>query len=102
MISFTCDMCGKPLLADENVRYVVKVEVFAAYDPMEIVEQDLEQDYLQQISDLMEDVEDVDAEELEEDVYKAFRFDLCPACQKKYIADPLFRKARGRIRFSEN
>ena len=95
-------MCGKPLLADENVRYVVKVEVFAAYDPMEIVEQDLERDYLQEISDIIDEVEDMDTEALEDEVYKAFRFDLCPNCQKKYIADPLLKKARGNIRFSEN
>ena len=102
MINYTCDMCGKPLLAEENVRYVVKVEVFAAYDPMEIVEEDLDRDYLQEISDIIDEVEDVDAEVLEDEVYKLLRFDLCPACQKKYIADPLFRRARGKIRFGEN
>ena len=102
MINFNCDMCGKPLLVDENVRYVVKLEVFAAYDPMELVEEDLENDHLQEISDLIDEMKEMDEEELEEQVYKSFRFDLCPSCQKKYIKDPLFRNARGRIRFGEN
>ena len=36
MEGFTCDMCGKVLLAEEDSRYIVKVQVYAAYDPMEL------------------------------------------------------------------
>lgn len=102
MINFTCDICGKPLLVDENTRYVVRIEVFAAYDTMELVDEDLEQDHLQEISELVEEMEDMDQQDIEDQVYKTFRFDLCPACQKKYISDPLFKNVRGRIQFNEN
>ena len=29
------------------------------------------------------------AEELEDSVHKAFKYDLCPACQRAYILNPL-------------
>ena len=102
MVHYTCDMCGKPLLVDEDTRYVVKIEVFAAYDVMELSEDDLEHDHLEEISDLVEEMEGMDPEELEEGVYKAFRYDLCPSCQKLYLRDPLSRKANPRIGLSEN
>ena len=37
-----CDACGEALLVESNVRYVTKVELYAAYDPLEITEEDLE------------------------------------------------------------
>ena len=38
MVHYTCDMCGKPLLPDEDIRYVVKIEVHTACDAMEMDE----------------------------------------------------------------
>ena len=35
MLHFSCDLCGRPL---SDRRYVVKLEVFAAFDPDEVVE----------------------------------------------------------------
>jgi len=102
MIHFTCDMCGKTLLADEDTRFVVKVEVYAAYDPMEITEEDLREDHGDEISDLLAELEDADPEELENKVYKTFRFDLCPECHEAYLKDPLGRASRLRARFDGN
>jgi len=102
MVHYTCDVCGKPLLLDEQTRYVVKIEVFAAYDPMELTEEDLEQDYLEEIAELVERMKDIDPRKLEEGVYKSFRFDLCPACQKEYLKDPLRGRINPRINFNEN
>jgi len=102
MIHFTCDMCGKPLLADEDVRYIVKVEVYAAYDPMEVTEDELEEDHLSEMSEIIERMKDMDTEELEDQVYKSFRFDLCPACHQAYLRDPLFRYRHLRLDFHDN
>ena len=102
MIHFTCDMCGKALLADEDVRYVVKVEVYAGYDPMEITSADLAKDHQKEMQELLKQMAGQDAQALEEQVYKTFRFDLCQACRDKYLEDPLFRAARSRPRFGEN
>ncbi len=102
MIHFTCDMCGKTLLADEDTRYVVKVEVYAAYDPMELTSEDLEEDRTDEIQDLLGEMADTDAEDLEDQVYKTFRFDLCPECHAAYLKDPLGRTTRMRARFGQN
>jgi len=95
-------MCGKTLLSDEDVRYVVKVEVYAAYDPLEITEEDLKKDHKQEIADLLSDMNGMDAEELEEGVYKRLRFDLCAACQRRYLANPLAIKVHRDLRWTDN
>ena len=102
MVHYTCDMCGKTLLSDEDVRYVVKVEVYAAYDPLEITDEDLKKDHKQEIADLLSDMNGMDAEELEEGVYKRLRFDLCAACQRRYLANPLAIKVHRDLRWTDN
>ena len=89
MADFCCDMCGKPLLVDSDVRYVARIEVFAAYDPMELTAADLERDHLKEIRKLAQELSQAEPQELEDQVYKSFLFDLCPACQKKYLKNPL-------------
>ena len=102
MIHFTCDMCGKVLLADEDTRYVVKVEVYAAYDPMELTSKDLQDDRTEEMQDLLDEMADIDPEVLEDQVHKTFRFDLCPECHAAYLKDPLGRATRLRARFGQN
>ncbi len=89
MADFTCDMCGKPLLVDEETRYVVRIEVVAAYDPMEITADDLKESRIDEIRALLKRMETMDPQELEDQVYKKLTFDLCPGCRKKYIENPL-------------
>lgn len=102
MVHYTCDMCGKPLMEDEDIRYVVKIEVYIACDAMEM-DDDLD-DEIQDVEEESEGQDDaVDpAEMLEDGEYKTFRFDLCTKCHGKYLQDPLFLKAWNRTRFSEN
>lgn len=84
-----CDMCGKELLADEDTRYILKIEVYAAYDPMELTEEDVAEDKSEEMEELLKRVAAMDARELQDEVYQKFRFDLCPACRKKYVSKPL-------------
>lgn len=85
MIPLTCDVCGKTLLLDEEVRYIVNIEVFAAYDPMEITDADLKRDLEKELRDLVKRMETMDPEKAQDSVYRRFRFHLCPACQKEYL-----------------
>ena len=102
MIHYTCDLCGKALLANEDTRYVVEIKVYAAYDPMEVTAEELEEDRDEDIQDLLDQLEDADAEEIENDVYQRFRLDLCPDCREAYVKDPLARRVRSRLRFERN
>ena len=99
MLHFTCDLCGQQLNDD---RYVAKIEVFAAFDPSELSEQDLDADHLQEIASLIEDMELKGDSELDEPETRQFRFDLCPECRKKFVNDPLGRETMRRLNFSEN
>ena len=86
---FHCDRCGKGLLVDEDVRYEVRIEVKAGFDPPELTRQDLETDYRERIRDLLGAMEGMDPRELEEQVYLVRRYDLCATCRKDWIEDPL-------------
>ena len=95
MDHMTCDLCGKPLLATEPVRYEVRIEVRAAYDPLEITPDDLAQDHRPEIRALLRRLEGIDPREIEDSVYKELHFDLCMACQKRYIQNPLPTRPAG-------
>ncbi len=102
MLHYSCDLCGKELLVEEDLRYVAKIEVYAAYDPLEITEEDLDEDHMEEIGELIKQMEDMDETELEDQVHKSFRFDLCPECHKKFLKDPLNREASRSVDFSKN
>ena len=89
MHGLICDRCGETLLADSDVRYKLKIEVFAAYDPMEISPSDLERDLESELATLIGEMEKMDPKKLEDQVYRRFDFDLCPQCQEQFLRDPL-------------
>ena len=89
MHGISCDRCNKALLVGEDVRYEVKIEVKAAYDPLEVTTEDLEQDLNAEIRRLIDRMRGMDPQALEDQVYKAMAFDLCMACQQAYLANPL-------------
>ncbi len=101
MIHYTCDLCGKALLVDEEVRYEVNIEVKAAFDSDD-PNDTLHIDFHDEMSELIDLMEGIDSEGIEKEVYKIFRFDLCTGCRSQYMKDPLFRKSFGRLGFSEN
>lgn len=98
MLHFSCDLCGQPL---DDRRYVVRMEVFPAFDPEDISEADLDADHLQDVADEIHEME-LTGSDVDDCNSKSFRFDLCPRCHAKYLKDPLGREALRRLNFSEN
>lgn len=101
MIHFTCDACRRTIDQDEETRYVVRVEVYAALgdeaeDPAD------EEDHLQDIDELLEKLDEIDDVEPDEGVYKQVRYDLCEQCRKQFLRDPLGRNQSVRLGFSQN
>jgi hypothetical protein len=88
MITHICDLCGCPIEKGQ-LRYTAKIEVTAAADPLEITLQDLLRDTRREMDSLVEQCERRTEDELMRDVYARFEFDLCRACQKSFVADPL-------------
>ena len=102
MIRYTCDLCKRELEPDTDLRYVVKVEVYAALDPMASDEDDNDRDHLQEIQDILERLEDAEDDQIGNDVYQQLRFDLCCECRRKFLKNPLGRELSKVFDFSDN
>ncbi len=101
MLHVTCDHCGKQLRAGED-HYVVKIEVFAAHDPAEITEADLEEDHMEAVSELLRELEGAGQTDGVEPASRRLRYDLCPTCRQRFLRDPLSRESAQKFDFSEN
>src|ERR1043166_9169294 len=76
MLHVTCDLCGKVLRPGDDQHFVVKVEVYAAQDPAEITEADLDDDHMEAIGELLREMEDsVNEPEDVERPMQHFRYD---------------------------
>jgi hypothetical protein len=100
MLHFSCDICGKDL-PDGAARHVVKMEAFAATDPAQLTDDDLNADHIDEMARLLSELEDGEREPELLPACQKMRFDLCPACYRKVLKDPLGRDA-ARFDFSEN
>ena len=104
MIRYSCDMCGRSLVPEEDDRYVVKIEVYSACDSMDADCEDEEfiNDFEDDDDENDEEIDNIDSDEIESIEYKTFRYDLCSKCHSKYLQDPLSINSIRRGRFSEN
>ena len=102
MIRYSCDLCKRELDPQDDLRYVVKVEVYAAFDPAAVDRDDEDRDHLEEIQDILERMEDMPGDEIGDEVYQQLRFDLCPECRKKFIRNPLGRETAKAFGFSAN
>ncbi|HNR29622.1 MAG TPA: hypothetical protein PKI11_01920 [Candidatus Hydrogenedentes bacterium] len=88
MVLYRCDGCGAEI-PRQALRYTVAIDVRAAYDEIEVHLADLIRDHRAEILALLERMRQRDPQEVEDQVYKRFQFDLCPACHRAYLRDPL-------------
>ena len=102
MIRYSCDRCGRPIDPEQDVRYVVKMEVYAAIDPLCAQEEDDDRDHLLEIHEILERLAESDEESLGDDVYQKRRYDLCSDCHQKYVRDPIGQAQMHQLDFSEN
>lgn len=89
-----CDRCGAAI-QQSDLRYRVKLEVYAAADPLVVREQDLRRDLSLLREHLLEQAEAMSEEELMRDVYVRRDYDLCRRCQLAWLRDPLGRQTRS-------
>ncbi|MCC6144509.1 MAG: hypothetical protein IT368_11950 [Candidatus Hydrogenedentes bacterium] len=88
MVEYRCDGCGVAM-RPTDLRYTVTIDIRAAYDTLEVSLMDLVRSHRQEILDLIAQMEKADIRQVEEQIYKQIRLDLCPACQRAYLLDPL-------------
>lgn len=101
MIHYTCDLCKREIDPDDDLRYVVKIEISAAFDPVVREEPD-DRDHLQEIQELLEQLEDSAGDEVGEEIFQQLHFDLCPECRKRFCKNPLGRENLKALNFSKN
>ncbi len=101
MIHYSCDCC-KRTFDSEDLRYVVKMEIYAAFDPAAMDEADDDRDHLQEIQEILQRSADIADPQIGDDVYEQLRFDLCPECRKKFLKNPLGRELSKQFHFSKN
>lgn len=103
MIRYSCDLCKRNLDPEHDLRYVVKIEICAAFDPTVTDEDESDRDHLEEIQDILERMADADSDQIGEEVYQQLRFDLCPECRKKFLNNPLGREVAAKmVGFSKN
>ncbi len=101
MIHYTCDLCKRHLDPDEDIRYVVRIEISAAFDPT-VQEGEEDRDHLLEVQELLEQLEESQGDRVGEDVHQELQFDLCPECRRKFSRNPLGREAAKLLDFSKN
>jgi len=88
MIRFECDKCGVPLQANDSQRYIVKMEIFAAAGHVDLDTESLNHTE-SPLKDVLDQLASADPDEVEDQTYRCFRFDLCNSCRKKVMQTPL-------------
>lgn len=102
MIHYSCDLCKRPLDPRNDLRYTVKIEVYAAFDPLELDDAEVDRDHLEELHEILERMDDATDEQLGDEVFQQLRYDLCPECRQKFLKNPLGKKASEQLDFSKN
>ena len=84
----TCDACGRVVPA--HAHYVVRIDVFAdPAMPQTSSDELAEMDFDRTFAELIEQMKTMTADELQDQVHRRFEYRICPACQRKFLANPL-------------
>ncbi len=89
MIRYRCDSCKQDLARDGSNHFILRIEAFAAAGKVEFTQQELERDHSEDIRHLIRELATRSPDEIEDQVYRALRFDLCPACHRRFLQSPL-------------
>jgi hypothetical protein len=102
MIHYTCDRCKRAIDPEQELRYIVRMEIEAAMDPAQEQEVADDRDHLLEIDEILERAEANESPDIADEVYQKRRYDLCPQCCRKFTANPLAREKKVTLGFSHN
>ena len=102
MIHFTCDRCRRVIDSEQEMRYVVQMEIEAVMDPIHENEPADDRDHLLEIDEILERADGSECDALGGEAYQKRRYDLCPHCYRKFLANPLARERKSVLGFSHN
>ena len=102
MQHFSCDLCSKDMTSSNGQRYIIKVEAWAASDPHELTDEDLDLDPIADTAQLLSESNDAPLDQPLLPMRQEMRFDLCAECYRKFSADPLGKDQARKFAFSAN
>lgn len=102
MIHYSCDRCKRVIESEEELRYVVRMEVRAAFDGASDEDDQDDRDHLLEVHEILETVDELDDEDVTEEVYQQLKFDLCPECYRRFIKAPIGKEKSVEFNFSQN
>lgn len=103
MIHFSCDRCGRPIDSQDELRYVVRLEIEAVMEPLEgDALDDHDRDHLMELHEILERADDAANPLIGEGVYLRKRFDLCCDCHRKFVKNPMGKEVVKQHDFSQN
>ena len=83
-----CDLCGREVALHDS--YVLQIEVFAEPSVAPVSGEQLAAiDFDQTYADLLDQMKDMTADDLQDDVHRRFEYRLCRPCQRRFLANPL-------------
>lgn len=74
--------------ANDARRYIAKLEVYAAAGHIDLDKQG-DADVALELDQVIRDLANADPDEIEDQTYRSFRFDLCDRCRKVVLEKPL-------------
>ena len=83
-----CALCRR--VVPRGGGYVVRIDVFADPElPHMTAEQIEAADLDSALAELMEQMKHMSPQEIQDQVHRRFEYRLCPACQRRYLGNPL-------------
>ncbi len=99
MITFTCDRCKKTIDATNEIRFVVSIEVQAAFGTDETI---VENEHLEHLTEVLDELDSDEQEEISHQAYEKRSFDLCDSCREQYGRNLLGVETGAALDFSDN
>ncbi len=88
MIRYECDKCGRSMEPNDAQRFIVKMEIFAAAGHVDLDAVAATHDR-NALANVIESLKKADPDDIEDQTYRAFRFDVCDACRRILLDRPL-------------
>jgi hypothetical protein len=88
-----CELCGRELA--EFGFYVVRIDVFADPSTPPLVTPP-SGDMSAEIANLLDELKDRSADELQDQIHRRFEYRVCPNCQAKFLTNPLGKPRQSR------
>ncbi len=90
-----CDLCHR--LIPPHAHYIVNIEVFADPSmPPTTGDELAELDFDDELQKLIDQMKDLSADDLQDQVHRKFHFRICRPCQIRFLANPLGKPRQTR------